>query len=159
MGHGLDVFDIADPASPKRVGELDYPPFYLRGLDMWTVRTSGGLLVAAQTHNGLFAVDISDRTAPKVLDRWTCPNPKYPDRPSDCVGSVAIGDGATLSFRDITANATFNGAIRGTGHIVSLSYIQEMIFLHVIVIFGMKNKFFRRRILFIEIILRIAIVG
>ena len=97
MGHGLDVFDIADPASPKRVGELDYPPFYLRGLDMWTVRTSGGLLVAAQTHNGLFAVDISDRTAPKVLDRWTCPNPKYPDRPSDCVGSVAIGDGAVYA--------------------------------------------------------------
>lgn len=93
MGHGLDIFDISDPADPKRVGEVDYPPFYARGLDMWTPRTSGDLLIASQTHNGVFAVDISDKTAPKILDRWTCPNPKHKDWPGDCVGSVAIGDG------------------------------------------------------------------
>ena len=97
MGHGLDIFDISNPASPKRVGEVDYPPFYARGLDMWTPRTSGDLLIAAQTHNGVFAVDISDKTAPKVLGRWTCPNPKHPDSPGDCVGSVAIGDGAVYA--------------------------------------------------------------
>ena len=56
MGHGLDIFDIRDPKAPRRVGAVDYPPFYARGLDMWTPRTSGNLLFAAQTHNGLFAV-------------------------------------------------------------------------------------------------------
>ena len=94
MGHGLDIFDIADPSAPKRVGSVDYPPFYARGLDMWTPRTSGDLLIAAQTHNGVFAVDISDKAAPKVLDRWTCTNERRPEWPGDCVGSVAIGDGA-----------------------------------------------------------------
>ena len=33
-------------------------------------------------------------------------------------GTIEIGDGATLSFKDIAANATFAGAIRGTGHIL-----------------------------------------
>lgn len=93
MGHGLDIFDVSDPTRPTRVGRVDYPPFYARGLDMWTPRTSGNLLVAAQTHNGVFSVDISDKAQPKVLDRWTCPNPKRADWPSECVGSVAIGDG------------------------------------------------------------------
>ena len=93
MGHGLDIFDVTDPTDPKRTGFVDYPPFYARGLDMWTPRTSGDLLVAAQTHNGVFAVDISDKTAPKVLDRWTCPDPKHPEHPGHCIGSVAIGDG------------------------------------------------------------------
>ena len=96
-GHGLDVFDISDPKSPKRVGAVDYPPFYARGLDMWTVRTSEDLLFAAQTHNGLFAVDVSDKTAPRILDRWTCPAPKDPDGPGLCVGSVAIGNGAVYA--------------------------------------------------------------
>ena len=97
MGHGLDIFDASDPANPKRVGEVDYPPFYARGLDMWTPRTSGDLLVAAQTHNGVFAVDISDKTAPKVLDRWTVPTAKRAGMPSECVGSVAIGDGVVYA--------------------------------------------------------------
>ncbi len=97
MGHGLDIFDVADPAQPKRVGRVDYPPFYARGLDMWTPRTSGNLLFAAQTHNGVFAVDISDKTNPRTLDRWVSPNPKHPEWPSDCVGSVAVADGVVYA--------------------------------------------------------------
>ena len=97
MGHGLDIFDIRDPKAPRRVGAVDYPPFYARGLDMWTPRTSGNLLFAAQTHNGLFAVDITDKAQPKVLDRWLAPSAKNPDWPSFCIGSVAVGDGAVYA--------------------------------------------------------------
>ena len=97
MGHGLDIFDVRDPGAPRRIGEVDYPPFYARGLDMWTPRTSGDLLVAAQTHNGLFAVDISDKAHPKVIDRWISPGDRAPEHPSDCVGSVAIGNGAVYA--------------------------------------------------------------
>ena len=97
MGHGLDIFDVRDPHAPKRVGTVDYPPFYARGMDMWTPRTSGNLLVASQTHNGLFAVDISDKANPRVLDRWTSPGAKFPKHPSDCIGSVAIGNGAVYA--------------------------------------------------------------
>lgn len=93
MGHGLDVFDLKDPARPRRVGEVDYPPFYARGLDMWTPRLSGSLLVAAQTHNGLFAVNVEDPANPVVLDRWCIPAAGHPEWPSACVSSVAIGNG------------------------------------------------------------------
>ena len=97
MGHGLDVFDISDPARPQRVSRLDYPPFYAWGLDMWTPRTSGNLLFASQTHNGLFAVDISDKTRPRIIDRWTMPDTGKPEWPSLCIGSVAVGDGVVYA--------------------------------------------------------------
>jgi len=97
MGHGLDVFDVSDPTRPKHVSRLDYPPLYTRWLDMWTPRTSGNLLVAAQTHNGLFAVDISDKARPRVLDRLTFPDGRHPEFPGFCVGSLAIGDGVVYA--------------------------------------------------------------
>jgi len=94
-GHGLDIFDVSNPTNPVRVGRADYPPFYARGNDMWTVRTSAAsdLVFAAQTHNGLFAVDCADPAKPRVVDRWTHPNAAHPEWPSDCVGSVAVGNG------------------------------------------------------------------
>jgi len=94
-GHGLDIFDISDPADPKRVGRVDYPPFYARGLDMWTPRTSASsdIVFAAQTHNGIFAVDCSDPAKPKMLDRWTFPMADHPEWPSCSIGSIAVGDG------------------------------------------------------------------
>ena len=94
-GHGLDIFDISDPADPKRTGRADYPPFYARGLDMWTPRTSANsdIVFAAQTHNGIFAVDCADPARPKVLDRWTFPVADHPEWPSCCIGSIAVGDG------------------------------------------------------------------
>ena len=97
MGHGLDVFDVSDPSHPKHVSRLDYPPLYSRWLDMWTPRTSGNLLMAAQTHNGLFAVDISDKANPRVLDRLTFPDPKTPEFPGHCVSSLAIGEGVVYA--------------------------------------------------------------
>lgn len=97
MGHGLDIFDVSDPVHPKHVSRLDYPPLYTRWLDMWTPRTSGDMLMAAQTHNGLFAVDISDKTSPRVLDRLTFPDRKKPEFPGFCVGSLAIGDGVVYA--------------------------------------------------------------
>ena len=94
-GHGLDVFDISNPADPQRVGRVDYPPFYARGLDMWTPRTSANsdVVFAAQTHNGIFAVDCSDPAKPKVLDRWVFPVEGKTHWPSCCIGSIAVGDG------------------------------------------------------------------
>jgi len=94
-GHGLDVFDVSDPARPRRTGRADFPPFYARGLDMWTPRTSANsdIVFCAQTHNGIFAVDCADKAHPRVLDRWVFPVPKRADWPSTCLGSVAVGDG------------------------------------------------------------------
>ena len=94
-GHGLDVFDVSNPAEPRRLGRVDFPPFHSRGYDMWTVRTSAGsdLVFSAATFNGLFAVDCADPVHPKVVDRWTSPVAAHPECPSACIGSVAVGEG------------------------------------------------------------------
>ncbi len=98
-GHGLDIFDISDPENPKRVGRADYPPFYQRGLDMWSARTSANsdMVFCSATHNGLFAVDCTDKTAPKVADRWVSPLDGHGEWPSACVASVAVGDGCVYA--------------------------------------------------------------
>ena len=98
-GHGLDIFDVSNPAAPKHVGRADYPPMYVRGLDMWTVRTSASsdLVFCAATHNGLFAVDCTDPAHPIVADRWTLPEPGHAERPSYCIGSVAVGNGCVYA--------------------------------------------------------------
>ncbi len=98
-GHGLDVFDVSDPVRPKRVGRADYPPFYARGLDMWTPRTSANsdIVFCAATHNGLFAVDCADQANPKVVDRWTAPAAGHPEWPSRCIASVAVGNGCVYA--------------------------------------------------------------
>ena len=94
-GHGLDIFDVSDPSQPRRLGRADFPPFYSRGLDMWTPRTSANsdIVFCAATHNGLFAVDCADPAKPKVVDRWLSPAPDHPEWPSRCIASVAVGNG------------------------------------------------------------------
>lgn len=82
---GLEIFDIADPLNPKKMSRLDFeytPPV---GLDMWIARSSGNLVFVASNRSGLYAVDVADKAAPRILDRWT--------KKGACVGSLAPGDG------------------------------------------------------------------
>lgn len=98
MGHGLDIFDVSDPAHPRRKGRVDFPPLYSRsGGDWWTPRTSGDLCFCAQTLNGLRVVDISDKSAPREIDSWTVPFKEHPEVPSRTVSSVAVTDGAVYA--------------------------------------------------------------
>ena len=94
-GHGMDVFSVADPAHPKHLGRVDYPPYYSRGNDFWTARASGvkGLVFAAQAYNGLFAVDVSNPAAPQVRDRFVLPCATRAGAPSAVIGAIAVGDG------------------------------------------------------------------
>lgn len=95
-GHGMDVFEITDPAHPRHLGRVDFPPLYSRGSDWWTVRASGkgGIVFCAQAFNGLFAVDVSNPAQLRTLDRINFPPPmKDKDYPSAALGSVAVGDG------------------------------------------------------------------
>lgn len=95
-GHGLEIFDITDPAKPKFISRCQFPRFYVLGGDWWTPRPSadGKTVFAADTHNGLFAVDCTDERNPRIIARLTYPGQMIGDRPSEIVNYVAVGDGA-----------------------------------------------------------------
>lgn len=98
-GHGVEIFDLADPAKPRRLARADFPPFFSGGRDWWTPRPSadGKTVFVADTHNGLFAVDMTDVLKPRVIGRITIENG---DRrrgariPGEAFASVAVGDSA-----------------------------------------------------------------
>lgn len=94
-GRGMDIFSLDDPAKPKHVGRVDFPRFKPRSDDYWTVRVSAGrkLAFCADSHNGLFVVDVENPGAPKLLDdRFCVPQPGH-DWPSGAISSLAIGEG------------------------------------------------------------------
>ena len=62
-GHGLEIFDIADPAKPSLVSRLKLPRFYNLGMDMWSVTVAGPYAFVADTFNGVF-VAVPTRKAP-----------------------------------------------------------------------------------------------
>ena len=66
-GHGLEIFDISDPARPRFVSRVKFPRLYQIGNDMWGVTVSGNHAFVADTHNGIFIVDVSDARKPVVI--------------------------------------------------------------------------------------------
>ena len=94
-GHGLEVFDLsADPAEPRFVSRIKTPPFYAIGMDMWSVTVSGNGNHAffADTHNGMFVIDIRDPEALKFVAHRQLPFVENREAFSP-VGGFAIGDG------------------------------------------------------------------
>lgn len=107
-GHGLDIFDISNPLSPRKISKTTFPSFYFGPNDYWTPRVAGNYCFAADQINGVFILDISDLKNPKILGNLILPkrdpeNPKIavpfkqitdPKIPQgDPVSSIAVGDG------------------------------------------------------------------
>jgi len=99
-GHGLEIFNIADPAQPRFVSRIKMPPFYRIGNDMWGVKIAGNYAFVHDTHNGLFVVDVSDPGQPwfvahRQLDYADVRIPKYMGSGPlpGFVGGLALGDG------------------------------------------------------------------
>ena len=90
-GHGLEIFDISNPRSPVRLGGVKFPKFYALSGDFWMPRPAGTLLAAADTHNGLFLVDVSDKRNPRITGRAVLPEEK--PGTADCVGGIVPGNG------------------------------------------------------------------
>ncbi len=93
-GHGLDLIDLANPLHPKTLSHFHFPPYFSRGNDFWTVRLSGNTAIAADSHNGVFLVDISDRRNPKGVAHLRLPEVPSPAggvRP-DAVSGIAPGN-------------------------------------------------------------------
>lgn len=92
-GHGLEIFDVSDPANPEKLSVTKFPKgYYFHAPDYWTPRVSGAECFVADTVNGLFHLDVSDPRRPKFVGRTTLPVPKGGECP-DAVCSLALGDG------------------------------------------------------------------
>ena len=66
-GHGLEIFDISNPAEPAFVSRIKTVPFYRIGMDMWGVKIAGDHAFVHDTYNGVFVVNIKDPTRPHFV--------------------------------------------------------------------------------------------
>jgi hypothetical protein len=85
-GHGVEFFDITNPAEPRRLSGLKFPAFYRRGMDMWGVVLAGGHAFVNDTHNGFFLVDVRDPANPRSVGWRQLPAPKGAEDPSPAAG-------------------------------------------------------------------------
>ena len=92
-GHGLEIFSLDDPAKPKFVSRVDFPKLYTLGNDFWSVRVSGDTAVVADTHNGVFIVDVRDRKNPVIKQRAVFPPAKgSKTKISACCADIELGN-------------------------------------------------------------------
>ncbi|MBB5033006.1 LVIVD repeat-containing protein [Prosthecobacter vanneervenii] len=89
-GHGVEFFDITNPADPQRLSGVKFPPFYRLGMDMWGVVLAGGHAFVNDTHNGFFLIDVRDPAKPRNIG-WT-QLPKIKGDPSPVAG-LAVAQG------------------------------------------------------------------
>ncbi len=89
-GHGLEIFEIKDPAQPKFVSRIKFPPLYQIGQDMWSVTIANGHAFVADTWNGIFIVDIADPKKLRIVER--CKAPGKGDKPNFIGGLAVVKD-------------------------------------------------------------------
>ena len=71
-GHGLTLVDVSIPDAPEFLSEIKFPPFF-GDVDTWRVTASGFYAYVADTHNGVFAVDISNPLSPVIVAHYQLP--------------------------------------------------------------------------------------
>ena len=72
-GHGLEIFDVSDPAKPQFLSRVKFPKIYVIGNDMWGVTVAGNHAFVADTYNGVFVVDVSNPRQPVVIAHHQLP--------------------------------------------------------------------------------------
>lgn len=101
-GHGLDIFQIDGKKPLKHLSRLAFPHLAVKTNDFWTVRVCGKTAFVADTHNGVFRVDVSNPRRPRCTGRIELPGITRMDARAegrlritvpDCAGDVALGNG------------------------------------------------------------------
>ena len=87
-GHGIEIWDLTNPADPQFISRLEFDIFYKSGSDWWMNRPSGDgkTIFCGDVYNGMYVVDITDEYHPKKIYRWT-PGADH------AVNSIALADG------------------------------------------------------------------
>jgi hypothetical protein len=88
-GHGLEIFDITDPAKPVFVSRVKFPRFFAVGRDMWSATIAGDHAFVADTHNGIFVVDVKDVRHPQCVAHHQLP-PVAGQQLPDFAGGLAL---------------------------------------------------------------------
>lgn len=95
-GHGLEIYDIANPKKPSLLSTTKFPPLFNRFNDFWTVRVSRGdggfYALVADTHNGVFLLNVTNPRAPQFVGRITLPVVESIKLP-DAVSGIVVGEG------------------------------------------------------------------
>ncbi len=90
-GHGLEIFDLTDPAKPTWISRSEFPKLYEIGNDTWRVYADGTTLYAADTYNGVFILDATNPESPRFLGHHQLLQGKN-GRPFGFVGGLAVVD-------------------------------------------------------------------
>ncbi len=89
-GHGLEILSLKDPAKPAFISRVKFPPLYAIGNDMWSVTVANGHAFVADTHNGVFIVDVRNPAKPEIVGRRQLPTSKGKDKPA-YFGGIEVG--------------------------------------------------------------------
>ena len=91
-GHGLEIFDISIPESPKFISRIGFDHYYYPTNDYWTPRpcSGGKYVLVADTFNGVYVVDAHDPTHLSIMSRLSFTKDDGSPAP---VTSLAVGDG------------------------------------------------------------------
>lgn len=72
-GHGLELFDLSDPVRPRFLSRVKAPPFFYGAQDMWSVYVWGNTAYLASSWMGVFAIDVADKSAPRITTHYRLP--------------------------------------------------------------------------------------
>ncbi|MCK6487321.1 MAG: hypothetical protein L6R48_03095, partial [Planctomycetes bacterium] len=86
-GHGLELWDVRDPAAPRLLARHKTRAFYAGTPDMWSVEVHHGLAFLTDTFNGVEVVDVAEPARPRTVARVAA-------GADDPAGGLAVGPGA-----------------------------------------------------------------
>jgi hypothetical protein len=90
-GHGVEIWDLTNPEDPRFISRCEFDIFYKSGSDWWLNRPSGDgkTLFCGDVYNGMYVVDITDETQPKIIYHWKPGS-------GNAVNSIALADGVAF---------------------------------------------------------------
>lgn len=91
-GHGMEIFDLSDPAKPEFVSRVKFPPGYDIHHDMWSVTVANGHAFVADTINGAFVIDVRNLKNPETVAQWQPPTVNNARGPNYVAGLIPTKD-------------------------------------------------------------------
>jgi hypothetical protein len=86
-GHGLEIWDVRNPANPSLLARHKTRAFYSGIPDMWSVEVHGRTAFLTDTRNGVEVIDVSTPAAPRSVARFSMSE-------AAAAGGLAVAEGA-----------------------------------------------------------------